>query len=230
MKTPTTNLSPFHGKPDTKQYLGEDGELSFHIYPRELTPLRAKIADTLAPLSAAAMAWEGFLFVNAIPAPADWYYWAAIGGPFLALPLLILSYRFLLKRRWSMVLTPDQFKVLTLCGWQSYDRRLPHKFALLPHDKTQIEKEEIERQLRQGNGHGKTYSQLCYYGDAFHLSYEYLGQRNDIATIFGQKQAIALAARLKAVDEVMDAQAKMGDGTPLSPDDQWDDQPGDVDE
>ena len=210
--------------------IGKDGELGFSIYPRELTPLRAKVADRLAPLSAVVMAWEGFLIVDAIPAPADWFYWAAIGGSLLALPLLKLTYRFLLKRRWLMVPTPDQFKLLTWHGWRIFDRRMPHKFALLPHDKTQLEKEKIEQQLRKGKGYGKTYSQLCYYGDAFHLSYEYLGQRNDIATIFGQKQAIALAARLKACDDVMDAQAKMGDGTPLSPDDQWNDQPGDVDE
>ena len=129
-----------------------------------------------------------------------------------------------------MVMTPEQFMVLTWRGWRVYDRQLAHKFSLLIHDKAQLEKERIEQQLRKGKTNGRTYSELNYYGDAFHISYEYLGQRNDIATVFIAKRATALVARLKACDDVMDAQGKMGDGTALRPDDQWGDEPGDVDE
>ena len=121
MKKPTTNLSPFHGRPVTKQFMGKDGELGFRIYPRELTPLRAKLADKLAPLSAVLAILEGFLVVEMIETPPDWIYWAVICGPILASPLLKLFYRFLLKRRWLMVITPDQFKVLTWHGWQIFE-------------------------------------------------------------------------------------------------------------
>lgn len=230
MKRPNTNLSPFHGKPRTEQHLDKDGGLSFSIRPRELTPIRARIADTLAPLTAIWAAWEGLVIVESLPMPPDWMYWAVIGGPILALPLLKRAYRWLLKRRWEMVMTQEQFKFRTWRGWRSFDRRLPHKFSLLLHDKAQLEKERIEQDLRRGKTNGKTYSQLRYYGDAFHISYEYLGQRNDIATVFIQKNAVAVVARLKACDEVMDAQDKMGDGTALTPKDQWDDQTGDIEE
>ena len=230
MKKPNTNLSPFHGRPRTRLHIGKDGALSFSIHPRELTPIRARIADNLAPLTAIWAAWQGVVSVASLPMPPDWLYWAAIVGPILALPLLKRAYRWLLKRRWQMVMTQEQFKVQTWRGWRSYDRHLPHKFSLLLHDKAQLEKERIELKLRRGKTNGKTYSQLRYYGDGFHISYEYLGQRNDIATVFIQRNAVALVARLRACDEVMDGQAMMGDGTALAPEDQWDDQTGDIKE
>jgi len=135
-----------------------------------------------------------------------------------------------LKTEWKIIITADH---LTFKNWEKelvFDRRLPHKFRLLRHDEAQLEKEKIEKKLREGKVKNKTYTELAYYGKSSHISYEYLGQRNDIGTVFGEKEAIALITRLKACDKVMDAQGKMGDGTALSPNDQWDDQPGDIEE
>ena len=198
--------------------------MSFTISPRELTPLRAKVADNGAIVLAIGAAIYGFMILQASPMTPDSYYWIPVIGPMVALPLIRKVLRHLLKRSWKMVITADQFKVEKWYGWKKYDRQLPHKFSILVHDKTKLEQEKIELDLRKGKQKDKTYSQLCYYGNSFHISYEYLGQRNDIATVFGHKQALALVTRLQACDDVM------GDGTPLTPDDQWGDRPGDIDD
>lgn len=69
-----------------------------------------------------------------------------------------------------------------------------------------------------------------WYANSFHVSFDYLGQRNDIMTVYGQKEAVAIATRLKACDDVLDALARRGQGTPLTPADEWGDQPGAIPE
>lgn len=175
-------------------------------------------------------AWEGVLIVNAFPSPAGWLYLAVLGGPALCFPALKFVLRWALKRRWRLVITPDEFRVRTWYGWQVYNRRLAHKFALRRHDRFQLEKERIEQEIRRNKTQGRTYSQLCYFGEAFHISFDYLGQRNDIATVFGRKQAEALVTRLQACDAAMDGRDGRGDGTALAPDDEWNYEPGDIEE
>ena len=53
-----------------------------------------------------------------------------------------------------------------------------------------------------------------------------MGHRHDVAEVFDKNRAMAVAARLKACDEVMNNLAKMGDGEVLSPKDQWSEQAG----
>ena len=55
----------FHGKPDTRQTVDRDGNLTLSVTPRELTPLRAKAADTLAVLNAYGILYLGFHFTDA---------------------------------------------------------------------------------------------------------------------------------------------------------------------
>ena len=69
-----------------------------------------------------------------------------------------------------------------------------------------------------------------YYQDSYHLAFEYVGQRNDVATIYGRPEAQAVLARMKSVDEVMTAHANRGDGTPLRPQQEWVEQPGAIPE
>ena len=67
-----------------------------------------------------------------------------------------------------------------------------------------------------------------YYGDSFHVVFEYLGQRNDIATVYGHKDASAIVNRLKACDKRLNQLAGMGDEAALDPDDQWNKGPGEI--
>jgi hypothetical protein len=111
-----------------------------------------------------------------------------------------------------------------------FDRELPHRFTLVPHDWIQAELDEGEFRMQQAQLAKKPIRKQRWYAKSFHVSFDYLGQRNDIMTIFGQKEAVAVATRLKAVDDVLDAIAHRGQGTPLSPEKEWHDQPGAIPE
>ena len=150
-------------------------------------------------------------------------------GAGLSIYPLSLIWRFLLKKKTRIVMTAGRFSVKTWRGWKHFDRTLPHKFAVIAHDKTQAEQDKRELQLRRDQAAGRIVSRTRYYGQSFHIVFEYVGQRHDVLTVFGQKQALAVAARLKACDGVLDRKAGMGEGVALDPDDQWDRGPGDID-
>ncbi len=221
-------ISPFDGKPLTEQFTDESGNTEFLITPQALTPLRVKLAEFLASLSALGLMAGGLYALDVAHHPADWLWGAAFFGPWLAYPLMDWLWRLFLHKETHLVMTIDQFKLLSWRGWQSYDRKLPHRFVLVPHDKTQVEKDAHDLAVRLGQARGQVVAPKRYYTDSYHLSFEYLGQRNDVLTVYGHKEALEILARLKACDEILDAEARMGEGIALSPDDQWNDQPGGI--
>ena len=52
----------------------------------------------------------------------------------------------------------------------------------------------------------------------------------DFIGIRSPKEAMAIVTRLNACDNVLDALARRGQGTPLTPADEWGDQPGAIPE
>lgn len=155
---------------------------------------------------------------------------AALVVPAVSGFVLYGALRFLLRKRTRLVLTLDQFSVETMFGWKHYDRLLPHRFALLQHDWAQAEQEHAEFQAAQAQRQGKLIRKRRWYANSFHVSFDYIGQRNDVLTVYGQKKAMAILTRLNACDNVLDALARRGQGTPLTPEDEWGDQPGAIPE
>jgi len=221
-------VSPFNGKPATEKVTEADGTSYFRIRPCELTPVRAKISDMAGSMTALGLNVAGIYQFEVFVGDPHWLWGLALVGPWLAHPLIWRLYRVLLRKETEIVITPEEFRFRTWKGWQTYDRQLPHKFALIPHDKARAEKEAHDLETRREQARGQFVSKTRYYGESYHLSFEYLGQRNDVLTIHGRKEALAVLARLKACDEVMDAEARMGDGIALDPEDQWSDQPGEI--
>lgn len=221
-------ISPFHGEPRTEQFTDENGNTAFHVTPKALTPLRVKLAEFLALMSCLGLALGGFNALTQAQHPADWLWWLVLLGPWLAYPLLNRLWRLNLRKETRIVLTIDQFKFMSWKGWRKFDRKLPHRFALILHDKTQAEKDAHELAVREGQARGQVIAPKRYYTDSYHLSFEYIGQRNDVLSVYGHKEALAILARLKACDDILDAEARMGDGISLDPEDQWNDQPGDI--
>lgn len=228
MKELSKIVSPFSGRPQTRQAIDREGNLSFTVTARELTPVRAKIADFCAGVSAIALLVGGVLIANDYSDAQEPLWWVIVIGPFLGFPLYQLLWRYALRKTTRMELSADRFAVPSWLGWKRYDRKLPHKFTLVPHDWARIEAEDHEFTIRQAQMNGKLIRPTRYYGESWHLSFEYLGQRNDVLTIFGRKPALAVLTRLIAVDEVLDAHARMGDGVALTPGEQWGAQPGDI--
>lgn len=221
-------ISPFQGEPRTEEFTDKSGNTEFRVTPQYLTPLRVKLAEFLAVISTLGFLGGGFCILSATPNPAGWLFWAALLGPLAAYPLLNGYWRRTLRKQTHIVMTIDQFKFLSWKGWQCYDRKLRHKFVLLLHDKTQAEKDEHDLEIREGQMRREVIAPKRYYADSFHLSFEYLGQRNDVLTVYGNKEALAILARFKACDERLNQLGSIGDGIALKPEDQWNDQPGDI--
>ncbi|MEW8524849.1 MAG: hypothetical protein AB2552_17515 [Candidatus Thiodiazotropha endolucinida] len=221
-------LSPFAGEPKTGEYIDESGNTAFRVTPRVLTPERVKLAEFLAGLCSLALMVGGFYGLTKIPSASPWLWFALLLLPALTFPVLNSFWRHLFYTETVMVLTTDKFKVRRWNGWKCFNRTLKHKFALIPHDKTQKEKDANELAVRQGQARGQVVAPKRYYGDSFHLSFQYIDQRNDILTIYGRKEAAAIVTRLTACDERLNQLIGMGDGVSLSPDDQWTPEPGDI--
>lgn len=214
--------------PYIREHRGTDGTVALTVTIRELTPCRAKIADRGALVSG--LVFFCLLAYGAVMVPTQsWQAWLAVFAlPLMSFPLLWLVYRHLIAKRTLVEFTPEDFRVKTLLGWRHFDRRHAHAFALLPHDKAPDERDAHDLAMRKAQLKGKAIRKKRYYGDSFHLSYDYLGQRNDLMTIYGHKRALAVQARLRACDEVMDGVLRRGNGVSLRPVDEWSEQPGEI--
>ena len=222
------DTSPFRRGPHTRQQVRADGATVLTVTVRELTPFRAKLVDRIAFWSALTL-FGCLVYIALIATTQTWQAWlAAVGLPLLAYPFMLLAYRYFLAKPALFEFTPETFRVKTLFGWKRFDRQHAHAFALLPHDKALDERDAHDLATRKAQLKGKAIARKRYYGDSFHLSYDYLGQRNDLMTIYGRKEALAIQTRLTACDDVMDGIARKGNGVSLRPTDDWSEQPGDI--
>lgn len=221
-------ISPFSGKPRTRRITGRDGKPEFRIAAAALTPLRAKVADILGGATAAGVFIAAVLGVADMPDPSGVTWLAALVGPWVAQPLFKASWCAALKKQVPMAMSIDSVTVGSFPLAKRFDRSLPHKFALVAHDRIPEEREKHEYEMRKAQLAGKAIRQTRYYAESWHLSYEQLGQRFDLMTIYGRKDARQIRDRLKACDEVLDAEARKSGGTALRPEEQWGEQPGDI--
>jgi hypothetical protein len=223
-------LSPFAGKPATWQVVDHNGAPAFRVEPRVLTPVRASAVGLLTKLGGLAAVLYGLVSVASAAKPTFGMLAGAMVAAAFGTVALNRALDSLFRKRVRLMLTADRFSVRTLFGWKHYDRELPHRFALVPHDWTQAEREQQEYEMQQAQLHRKPVRKQRLYGNSFHVSFDYLGQRNDFMTVHGEKEAVAVVSRLKACDDVLDALSRRGQGTPLSPEGEWGDQPGAVPE
>lgn len=223
-----TPRSPFAGWPETERDIDANGRSTFTVRPVYLTPQGAKAAGPLATLTALAVmvfCLLGMMKTRDAPTAA---YLLAMFGPWLFHWMFVHLWCALLTATTEIVLSAARFSVRRGGDWEHYDRTLPHRFALVPHDKARAEREfnDFRRQAAatEKRKAARTYT---WYGESWHLSFDYLGQRNDVLTIYGRPAALALRDRLKACDDVLDAETRKG-GVALSPAQEWGEQPGDI--
>lgn len=219
--------TPFEGRPQTRQILDARDGIKFIVIPNELTPLRARAADMSAGLSAFGLFFGSIHLGQAtLHNPPDWVWLAMLFGSYGSYYGLKPLWRLLYRKETRIEMTATRFSYRVWYGWKHFNRTLPHKFALHPHDKAQREQEKHAFEQRFGKGPKEIKTR--YYGESAHVVFLYAGQRNDVLTVFGLKEANAVMARLQACDAALDAEAKLGDGLALGPDQQWGDQPGDI--
>ena len=222
--------SPFAGKPATWLLKDRRGNATFQIEPRILTPFRAMALSYTSDAAIYAAIGYGLWSVAHAENPSVWMWGAALLIPAALEPVIYRVLRWFFRKRVRIQMTQEQFSVQRWFGWRHFDRQLPHRFAVLPHDWVQAERDEEEFRMQQAQMQRQPLKKQRLYADSFHISFDYMGQRNDLMTVYGQKDALRVATRLKACDEALDALARRGHGTPLRPADEWGDQPGAVPE
>jgi hypothetical protein len=218
-------ISPFQGEPYTHSTVDEDGNPAMVVRICELTPEGVKSAE----------GWSSFcVFIFFV---FNFFFLVSIGAPFLLwiigliTPFVshsrILEYYYREKAISTEALfTPTEFRVKTDGGWRVYDRTISHSFIKIEHDLSKEEHEVNDYNSRCAQKRGHIIRPKRYYSDSFHIIFDYLGQRIDVATVYDQKRAIAVVTRLNACDKVMDTENNMGAGEVLNPGQQWGDAPG----
>lgn len=219
---------PFEDFPKTTQSLDADGKPVFTITTRVLTTARAKLAKitsyTTIPLSAAVT----YHPLKQLALPEAWLPFAGAGFVMLSLPLWEALFRALFKKKITVVLSSTEVRFRHWWRWKPYDRQISHSFALLPHDRTKAEAKRHEFLTKEAQKDGEVLQLTEWYGDSVHLCLIHAGQRVDIATIYGRKDAQAILTRLKLCDSVLDSSSGINGGLALSPAQESPSQPGDL--
>ena len=220
--------SPFEGDPLTTSWADAGGNEVITVIIRELTPDRAKSADSLSGLFTVAL-WFSCFYGMAHYQVSTPYLWIVglIAPLFVHNPLNRL-FRAKLRMRTTVEFTPDRFCVQNKRGVKLYDRTLTHRFLMMKHDQARTEREKHQLQVQRAQMEKKIIAPRRYYDDSFHIVFEYLGQRFDVADVFDQVRATAVTARLKACDKLMDTKFQTSEGEALNPGDQWGEAPGKV--
>jgi hypothetical protein len=223
MRTQTKSL--MSGWPSTRETKTKSGDPVITVKVDAIRPFFARLADQSSVAAAI------------IAIPASIYGLAKLGDPslsealfaFFAPALVYAAAKFglyrMLRTTTLVTFTPKQVKASRLIGEHSFDRSMPHKFALYPHEKSSREEEVLSFRDRQKT---KWYQRpgKRYFGKSFRLSFDYLDQRNDLMLIYGHKQSQLALSRLNAVDQIMDGYAGKTHGQVLLPESQWQAQPG----
>jgi hypothetical protein len=223
--------SPFAGGPETIEETLPNGTKQITVLPKAITPLRAKLADWLSNLM------TGTAFCGAVysatligDAPA-WQFAALLGAPFAALPFMRMGLYHAFQKKARVVFTPETFTAHKLFCPKSFDRNMPHSFAIYYHDKKDREAEIIADKVSARAGRWWAFfPPKKYFGKSYYLSFEYMGQRNDLMLVYKYKKAQEILARLNACDEVMNGYHCKGRGQALKPQDEWTPQAGSLED
>lgn len=200
---------PLDGAPRTIETRDKDGKPVFYIKARALTPFRAKVADWM--IAAASFAVVSVCAVEFMTAPSWLFLAVMVALGFACIGLLRLVIRFTLARTTRLRLGLDEVAVRRLLFWRRYDRNVPHVFRLQQHDATADEELKVNYEIEIARQERKVIKPTFYYARSAHVVFDYAGQRIDLLSVYGPKDANAIVARLQFVDALLDrAQGRSG--------------------
>lgn len=218
--------TPLAGLPRTVESRDKAGNPVFTIRPRELTPARAKTADD-ARGGIALAAVIGWVYGLYLGWQGPWEPLAVSAGLMFAIYLVLTHLiRACLHATTTIEMSTGAISVRRWYGWKHYDRNVEHRFALLAHDRAQAERQDLDYDIRSAAGNGRAIRKTAYYGESFHVVLAYAGHRVDLLSVYGQKPAAAIIARLQFCDRRLNEAVKMGGGINSSPQDEWNEGPG----
>jgi len=225
---PMRTISPLAGTPRTKARTDAKGKPIFDITPRVLTPGRAKLADLIhGLLSALWLIRCIFAFFNfPVFGLAEVCQTAVLFGiGHFTLRFVIVA---VLRTKTEIIMTTDLLCERRWLNRHEYDRHLIQGFAVIPHDRADIERFNQEFEKAQAASKGKVIQPTPYLARSCHVVASYAGQRVDLLTVYGLKEAAAIAARLQLchqlLDEAIGIQGRSG--VAARPDREWQGTPG----
>lgn len=222
-------ISPWDGFPKTRLETDENGKRCFIVTPRVLTPMRAKAAEGMTMVIAVALTAIGFIYLSGRPTePAAWTWFVVPFLPWLFIWLIYGFAAYIFGKETKIVLTEKRFEVHGFITKRVFDRTLPHSLSLFQHDWAEAEMRENDFAIRKAAREGRVIQKTPYYADSAVVSFDYLGQRNDVLVAYPKTTAHNVLTRLQACDAVLNRQIGSGDGVTTDPSDQWRDQPGDI--
>lgn len=217
----TLFANPLSGRPATYTLQDRNGHPKFIIKPEELTPLRCKVADGFKFLIVVVLSITSALAILSLPAFFVEPILRIIVPAVIAYFVLGWMFRAVLKLNTKIVMTTEAISVRRWYGWVNYNRNLVSQFILLKHDKMGEEQQRHELQTRQAAAKGRVIQKKAYYAASFHIVLVYAGQRRDLLTVYGQKEAVAIVTRLQYCDDRLNEGIGMGTGGAQSPEEEW---------
>lgn len=213
--------NPLSGRPVISELRDSHGKPKFIIKPEELTPLRCKVADGFKFLIGVVLSIASALAILSLPAFFVEPILRIIVPAVIAYYVLAWMFRAVLKLNTKIVMTTEAISVRRWHGWVSYNRHLPHQFALHNHDKTREEQLHHELQTRKASANGQVIQKKPYYAASCHIVLVYAGQRRDLLTVYGQKEAEAIMTRLQYCDGRLNEGIGIGTGGAQTPGEEW---------
>ena len=218
--------SPFAGRPTTRKFTNSEGQECYKVTIEAMTPWRARLADWLSWTAALGAGAGGITLGFTLPEPNGWVITGLLTAPLPTYFITKISLYHEMKKSVRVVSTPDEFVVQGLFGAKRFDRHIPHKFALYTHDRAKREDEVLSYRESKRQRQWWAWKLKRYFGQSYHLSFDYLDQRNVIMTIFRRDAAHKILSRLNAVKQVMDNEVNHGAGQALTPAQDWSPQAG----
>ena len=136
------------------------------------------------------------------------------------------SVRAALRTKTQILMTTTTIRVRRWLVWRDYNRLYEHRFALHVHDHAEEEGRDLDYEARQASVKGNVIRQTPYYSASFHVVLVYAGHRADLLTVYGQKEAAAIVARLQYCDRSLNEAIAMSGGISKRPEDDWNQTPG----
>ncbi len=128
---------------------------------------------------------------------------------------------FQFRRTKTISLNTDEISFTQWGVTKKFDHKLPARFVLRPHDKGVKEAERHSYLVNKASKKGKALAPRKFYQKSFTLSLEHMGERHDIASIFGKLQAEKTVALLDAKLTSIKAAARTGRGVAEYAEDEW---------
>lgn len=200
--------NPLAGWPPTEPIEGEDG---YRVRARHFTPEGAGWAEMLTGM-VLAVAIIVFIFAALDGAfSAEQFFGTAaalavVGGVLWAAKYRLLKPLFGKTAR--IEVRPDVIRLGQRFGrYKNYDRQLPHTFDYTIHDMAEWEAEQEAIEQHKAAMQRRSAKAARHFRKSYHIILRYAGQRVDVASVFGKKDAEALLTRLQLLDSMMDAAA-----------------------